>query len=46
MALGNINMKTMLDLSGSSELAVSEQRMKTVAHMDGVICVGQHPKLC
>lgn len=55
MALGIISMGTIaegmmgnhvLDLSGSSELGVSEQRMKTIAHIDGVICVGQRPKLC
>ena len=45
MSLGNINMGTiaegmmgnlMLDLSGSSELGGSEQRMKMIAHIDGV----------
>lgn len=55
MALGNISMGTiaevmignhMLDLSGSRELGVSEQRMKTITHMDGAICGGQHPRLC
>lgn len=37
----------MLDLSGGSELEVGEQLMKMIAHINyGVICVGQHPKLC